>query len=232
CIHSSIVCSIDSFGAEEVRLYDRHINDTHLRECLQSLLKRYDQLESADSANNRPLFESIYLIYNLGSNDALLRYGTLPLRLQRHGLVRKSYRLALNYDKRLYYQCIQTLTAIKPPILALLASTKLPKLFHMAIKTMSFAYHSPNTKFPVSTVSQWLCPFESNAQTAEEYIEKLCQSYGLVVVNGSVGFNKTKFAETPQLFANQKWSSFEFKLKELSLPSLLRGRHELSYCEE
>jgi len=113
-----------------------------------------------------------------------------------------------------------------------LAATKLPILFRMAIKTMSFGYHSTNTQFPIRTLSQWLCPFESNAQTADKYVESLCQAYGLSVTDGSVAFNKNCFTDTAQPFAIQKWSSFEISLKELSLSSLLRGRHELPFCEE
>ena len=169
-----------SFGAENVKLYDSHINDIHLRECLQSLLKRYDDLpncgEKSGGANNRPLFETIYLIYNLGTNDALLRYGTLPAPLKAHRLVRKAFRLGLYYQNHMYYQCVQSMATLKPPIVALLASTKLPILFRMAIKTMSFGYHSTNTQFPIRTLSQWLCPFESNAQTADKYVESLCQA--------------------------------------------------------
>ncbi|CAG2183079.1 unnamed protein product [Oppiella nova] len=124
------------------------------------------------------------------------------------------------------------MAALKPPILALLASTYLPKVFLMAIKVMSFGYSSPNTQFPIRTLSQWLCPFESNPQKADNYIENMCQSYGLDVNTDCIGFNKTKFKETAKPYENQKWSSLEFSLKELSLSSLLIGRHELSHFEE
>ncbi|CAG2183094.1 unnamed protein product, partial [Oppiella nova] len=165
-------------------------------------------------------------------NDALKRYGTLPDHLKRHRLVCNTYRLALSYQNRLYYQTIQSIAALKPPILALLASTYLPKVFLMAIKVMSFGYSSPNTQFPIRKLSQWLCPFESNAQKADNYIENMCQSYGLDVNTDCIGFNKTKFKETAKPYENQKWSSLEFSLKELSLSSLLIGRHELSHFEE
>ncbi len=185
----------NSFGNEVVRLYDDHINDIHLRECLQSLLKRYDSTPTIDSTKFRPLFESIYLIYNLGSNDALLRYGTLPSKLKKHHLIRECFKIGLDFEKGMYYQVINSMMSLQPTILALISSLKLPKLHFMALKTMSFAYNSPNIKFPIRILSKWFCPFESNTTKADKYVIDLCRNYGLSVDNEGVTFSRNQFNE-------------------------------------
>ncbi|XP_054160977.1 germinal-center associated nuclear protein-like [Oppia nitens] len=220
------------FGDEEVRLYDRHINDTHLRECLQSLLKRYDRLVDVSDARNRPLFETIYLLYNMDSDDALSRYGTLPAELKKHRLVLTAFHIVVNYKKKFFYPIIQSLITLKPPIISLLASISLPKLHAMAIKVLSVGYSSPNTQFPIETLRHWLCPFETNAQKADKYLYQLCQYYGLSVTDGTVAFNKSKFTEQSKTMSQQKWSSFEFIISEVTLSSLVRGRHENISLEE
>ena len=191
-----LIVNVFSFGDQDIRLYDKHINETHLRECLQSLLKRYDTIEDTRKTRFRPLFESIYLIQNLGTNEALLRYGSLPSEMKNHKMVFKSYKLGLNLLNGLYYQVIQSIAAIEVPILAALGATKIPEIHSMAIKKLCFGYSSPNTRFPIRILSQWLCPFEKNLKTADNYIEELSKNYGLNVINDSIAFNKTDFNET------------------------------------
>ena len=193
---NAVLFDFVSFGDQEVRLYDKHINETHLRECLQSLLKRYDCVQNTERTKFRPLFESLYLIYNLGTNEALLRYGNLPQTMRTHHMIDRYFKISLAHSKGLYYQVIQSIISLQAPILLLLASTKVPELHSMAVKRLCFAYSSPNTRFPIRIASEWLCPFETNPKKADNYISELVRNYGMDVIDDWIAFNKNDFNET------------------------------------
>lgn len=70
--------------------FDPKICRQHLQECLKKVLKCYDSLyESAgvekdarDAAVHRELIESLYLLLNLGSSEALARAICIPIEFK------------------------------------------------------------------------------------------------------------------------------------------------------
>lgn len=72
---------------EDVNNFDPVINSTHLQECLKRLLCMYnycDELDKVDGEinkyliENRPDFEALYLVLNLGNSEAIVRALNLP----------------------------------------------------------------------------------------------------------------------------------------------------------
>lgn len=71
---------------EHYNIFDQHINNVHFQECLKRLMCAYDELNClCDVKNdgkdfyvdflveNRPYFESLYILLNLGNGDAITR---------------------------------------------------------------------------------------------------------------------------------------------------------------
>lgn len=71
---------------ENINEFDPHINNVHLQECLKRLLYAYDDLNYISERDgndrdvfnvfldtNRPYFESLYILLNLGNSTAILR---------------------------------------------------------------------------------------------------------------------------------------------------------------
>lgn len=72
---------------EEVNNFDPVINNTHLQECLKRLLCMYDYCDEVDIVDgeiksylieNRPHFEALYLVLNMGNSEAMVRALNLP----------------------------------------------------------------------------------------------------------------------------------------------------------
>ena len=61
-------------------VFDQKINDTHIQECLKRLLRFYDS--EPGPHDNQEEFESVYVLYNLGSVEALRHMLQLPLILR------------------------------------------------------------------------------------------------------------------------------------------------------
>ena len=58
--------------AETMDNYDPKINNTHLQECLKRLLVLYAGTVSLAPPQNYGTFMALYLLFNLGCNDAIL----------------------------------------------------------------------------------------------------------------------------------------------------------------
>lgn len=75
---------------ENPNAFDPHLNNIHLQECLKRLLCAYDELCVCKTENddkdvsinfikeNRPYFESLYIVLNMGNQSALRRGLNLP----------------------------------------------------------------------------------------------------------------------------------------------------------
>lgn len=133
----------------------------------------------------------------MGTNEPYFRYGTLSKTLRAHHMIKKCFRLSLDFNAGLYYQALQAINQLRPTVLALSAATKISEIHLQAIRTMSFAYSSPNTQFPIDTLCQWLCPFE-RADESYQYLTNIFEKCGLTVKNRCVLFNKSHFQYTPE----------------------------------
>lgn len=54
----------------------------HLQECLKKLLCCYDAVRGDKALRHRHTFESMYLVFNLGSSEAIARGLSLPAALR------------------------------------------------------------------------------------------------------------------------------------------------------
>lgn len=65
---------------EPVDIFVPTLNNNQIQETLKWLLSQYQESDSCH--DNRVLFESIYLLYNLGNSEALRHYLQLEKRLR------------------------------------------------------------------------------------------------------------------------------------------------------
>ncbi|KAI1289644.1 SAC3 domain-containing protein 1 [Halotydeus destructor] len=144
------------------RLYDSVINETHIKECLQILLVHYSE-QNSKAICRRPLFESMYLLYNLGSTDAMLRYGSLPKSLQQNSRIKRAFKMSLEYMNSNCYKVLATLKSLD--IQELLAVHKNVKSAQRKLLSQIIqGFSSQTCKFPVDHFIKMMCPFRNANQ--------------------------------------------------------------------
>lgn len=98
----------------------------HLQECLKKLLHCYDEVESESNAQrNRPTFECLYLIFNLGSAEAISRTLSLP----KHVFIDRALQklcldMSVNYFGQNHYRVMLRMRRL-PVVLRAVAALKL-----------------------------------------------------------------------------------------------------------
>jgi hypothetical protein len=160
----------------------------------------HSQQQESNILLHRPLFEAIYLMYHLGSTQGLVRYGSISLspQLRETPIVKRTFQISVQFLRANYYRVLQSLLSTQPLILAICASTHIPKIHHLAIHRMAHAYHSKTLKFPIETLSKWLCPFEIKNKKVDDYVRELCSHYSLNVVGHEIIFDKNSLSASAE----------------------------------
>ncbi|XP_053500122.1 SAC3 domain-containing protein 1 isoform X2 [Ictalurus furcatus] len=198
---------------EPLRLYDPHINDIHLQECLSWLLECYSEGQYEHQAE----FQALSLLYNLGSTRTLQRALELPERVRLSPPVQLA--LAVN---RAY-------TELNPVRLLRLAQ-KLDFIQACALHRhllscrrdllllYSHGHNSRNCRFPIQKLADVLSLDCSLAG-------QLCQAHGIQVSGDCVVFSKASFSESPckELQCAQMHKLVDDKQHNLSVGSIIHG---------
>ncbi|XP_006818916.1 SAC3 domain-containing protein 1-like [Saccoglossus kowalevskii] len=175
---------------EPIMNFDPHINKTHTQECLKKLLVCYEEYEH--SFDSQVEFEVLYLLYNLGSMEALSHVLSLPEHIRIH----EDMKFALDLSKAFLENNFVRLFTLLPNSTALQACAVQQNLLHIkskALQVVSTGFSSKNTRFPVSILTKWL-DFTEELHTIE-----FCQHHGLIVENNFVHLMKTAF-KIPQSY--------------------------------
>ncbi|XP_066253667.1 SAC3 domain-containing protein 1 isoform X2 [Euwallacea similis] len=184
---------------EPISNFDPHINQTHLQECLKRLLCLYDEWDNISEFNGknqncislrkvkkvRPMFEALYLILNLGSSTPLLRALNLSKNMRR-GIIELAILVSLNYSKNNYVKVGRLIKKL-PVLLQAVAMIHLPEVRRRALQTMSVAYNSKNSTFPLELLQKFLL-YED-----VECTNKDCIYYGVQCKEQNVVFIKSDF---------------------------------------
>ena len=163
-------------------------------ECLRLLLHKYDEMNDTKRFC-RPLFEAIYIIHYLGSSEGLIRYGKLPKEIKNHNLIKTAFRISIDFMNSHYYRVIRQLHKLKLTILLIIGSFHIPKVYLITFQRMSHAYGSKNSKFPLSVLTQWLCPSYGQESKARQFTIELCEFYGMPIQDEFVILNKNYINE-------------------------------------
>lgn len=71
-----------------IEYFDPKICNQHLQECLKKLLCAYDdcdlnQTSGEYDTSKRIIIESIYIVFNLGATEAIIRALTVPISIKK-----------------------------------------------------------------------------------------------------------------------------------------------------
>lgn len=171
--------------------FDPKICEHHLHECINKTLTCYNDLAASDSSTlrRRAFIEAIYLIVNLGKEEALRRYFALPSELKAIDYLKDAYRMSLNYMLGNYYRTTSIMSEL-PHVLCALASLHLPFIRKHILRSFSIAYSSNNNPVSLEFVRSFTLHANNDALANE-----LCH-YKLEILNdpeNCVQFRKNKF---------------------------------------
>lgn len=199
---------------ESPNVFDAHINDTHLQECLKRLIVLYT---SSDSRNLHVAeFFAVYLVLNLGSAESL-SLGVQTKHLYGSDPVFKiALELCLAWFNQNYVRTFRLVQRL--PMLHLWAINRhLHSIRCVTLQVMNSAFASRNLSYPLSSLTRLLL-HDSESET-----EELCRSSGLNVDdNGNVCFSRAKFHPSKQSPFHCKWIDRRFQEDDLS--QLLEGQ--------
>uniref|UniRef100_A0A1A9W8W1 SAC3/GANP/THP3 conserved domain-containing protein n=1 Tax=Glossina brevipalpis TaxID=37001 RepID=A0A1A9W8W1_9MUSC len=130
---------------ETIGNFDEKICELHLQECLKRILISYDNVAcnkmTENDIKNRAFIEALYQIFNLGSNEALSRYGLMPPEIKSNAVFAFSFKICLSYLQGNLYRVLMGLQSL-PHILCAIGSLKMQMLRKKLLETFSSTYHS------------------------------------------------------------------------------------------
>lgn len=135
----------------EISKFDPKICGQHLQECLKKVLKCYDDLaENQNKSTKRPLIEAIYLIFNLGSEEAMQRavmvHRDPQLRFDENILA--SWMISKYCWQGNYFRAIKHTKHLPVLLQGLIFAKHIQQWRDKLLKEFSFAYNSPNVSIP------------------------------------------------------------------------------------
>ncbi|XP_072552972.1 SAC3 domain-containing protein 1 [Salminus brasiliensis] len=198
---------------QPLRLYDPHINDTHLQESLSWLLECYAEGQH----KHQDEFQALSLLYNLGSPRATQHALALPQRVRHSPPVQLALAVSRAYMER-------------NPVRLLRLARKLDFLQACALHRhllssrrdllllYSHGHSSRNCRFPIQKLADILSLEQSLAA-------QLCQAHGIQISGDWVVFSKSAFTESPsgELQCAHMHKLVDDKQRDLSVGSIIHG---------
>uniref|UniRef100_W5K5K4 SAC3 domain containing 1 n=1 Tax=Astyanax mexicanus TaxID=7994 RepID=W5K5K4_ASTMX len=198
---------------QPLRLYDPHINDTHLQESLSWLLECYAEGQH----KHQDEFQALSLLYNLGSPQATQHALALPHKVRTSPPVQLALAVSRAYMER-------------NPVRLLRLAQKLDFLQACALHRhllscrrdllllYNHGHSSKNCRFPIQKLADILSLEQSLAV-------QLCQAHGIQINGDWVVFSKGSFTESPSegLQCAHMHKLVEDKQRGLSVGSIIHG---------
>uniref|UniRef100_A0A336M416 CSON011834 protein n=1 Tax=Culicoides sonorensis TaxID=179676 RepID=A0A336M416_CULSO len=131
--------------------FDPKICEQHLQECLKKILVCYDDLPRSQLSDNRITIEALYLIFNLGRSEALLRGISLPKIVKKYPLIKLALKISINFWQNNHFSVLKQMKDL-PPMLLAVASLKINHIRRHLLLTFSVAYSSKQLSVPI----EWL----------------------------------------------------------------------------
>ncbi|XP_076438956.1 SAC3 domain-containing protein 1-like [Babylonia areolata] len=198
--------------------YDPVINDQHLLECLKQLLRLYASIPGPHP--HQPLFEALYLLHNLGSQESLTHGVALPRSVRSTPLVQGALAVNMAFLQGNYVRFFRHALKLSSPLCLCTVHRHFHHMRVFALRVMCMAYSSKACQFPVATLHTLL-------HTDTGQLRELLHSCGLLqgsdkVSAQHVNFLKTKFS-APSKVDRCKQPELDTRLKEVDITSLLLG---------
>ncbi|XP_066528563.1 SAC3 domain-containing protein 1 isoform X2 [Hoplias malabaricus] len=170
---------------QPLRLYDPHINNTHLQECISWLLECY----SKGQHKHQNEFQALNLLYNLGSPHAIQHTLELPHGVQHSAPVQLALAVSSAYMERNPVRLLRLAQRLD-----FLQACALHRHLHSCRKDLlllySHGHSSRNCRFPIQKLAD-LLTLECSVAA------QLCQTHGIQLNGDYVVFCKSSFSENP-----------------------------------
>lgn len=183
---------------EQIANFDPKICGQHLQECLKKTLTCYDEMTGRKTkypSSRRPLIESIYLVFNLGSEEAMQRglYIQSDLELKFEDCVRSSWTISRCCWQGNYYRALKSMWQLPCILQGLIYAKHVQGWRQRLLNSLSSAYSSPNVSIPFDFLIRITCLDETHLKTFCSHVNIEINS-----PNSVVKFNKkSHLYETP-----------------------------------
>ncbi|XP_065217397.1 germinal-center associated nuclear protein [Planococcus citri] len=204
------VYSAYTFCEESPNNFDPKLNNDQLIDCLTRFIKLYEDHPSPKYTDSYAKIEALYLIVNFDKVEIINRAVLLELP---HQDFQDTVKLVLKSYTNNYCDVFRSLPFMSLLPACLFVALHLNKIRRRALETMSFAYSSKKTEYPISKLKPDLL-FNSWDEAIKE-----CQFYGIVVNSeNNVQFSKRILNSE----ANpRRLQHLDTKLAKISLPNLI-----------
>lgn len=174
---------------EDISSFDPKICGQHLQECLKKALTCYDEMSIAGTRTQlprRPLIESIYLAYNLDSEEALERGVAIrsDTELKYEDCYLAIWEISRHCWQGNYYRALKLLKHLPVLLQGLVYAKHIQGWRQQLLNSLSFAYSSPNVSVPLDFLSRI-------THLNERELKATCSHYNIEINPPTVAkFNK------------------------------------------
>ncbi|XP_039622766.1 SAC3 domain-containing protein 1 [Polypterus senegalus] len=201
---------------EPAQHFEPKINDTHVQECFNWLLGSY----KLGTHPNEPEFQSLALLYNLGSAKALSYALQLPEGVRHAAPVQLAFSINRAFLERNFVRFFRLVRKL-PYLQSCAIHRHLGCCQRELLRLYSQAYSSKNCRYPVELLT------ETFALDSTLEVTELCQRHGLVVCGDFVVFSKMSFIDQGDVTSRHTYKLVDSKLREQTIADVLHG---LSWC--
>ncbi|XP_014675450.1 PREDICTED: SAC3 domain-containing protein 1-like [Priapulus caudatus] len=167
---------------EPLANFDPHLNNIQAMECMKMLLVNFSNMRNPPIKEAQEL-EALYLLFNLGSTDAMLHAYECHRDIRECAKVRLALNLNRAYMEGNYvhlFRLVRKLTFLEMCSM----HRHVPKLHRLTIQQMSVAYSSKVLTYPVEQLRRLLL-LDTECMAAD-----LCRYYGITIDGKRIRFIK------------------------------------------
>ncbi|KAL8183923.1 UNVERIFIED_CONTAM: hypothetical protein K2H54_001401 [Gekko kuhli] len=198
--------------------FDAHLHRAQAQECFAALRRAYrdDEEDSAAAAAAEPLFQALFLLFNLGTPDALWHILQLPHHIRASSELSTARAINLAYLERNFARFFRLAREL-PYLQSCALHPHMAGARRLALLTFSHGFSSRNCRYPLDRLAHLL------ATDSLKEAEALCQAQGLTILEGSVVFQKGSFKDSGPLNHRPSFLLVDGKWGETTLHEFTEG---------
>ncbi|XP_039214470.1 SAC3 domain-containing protein 1 [Crotalus tigris] len=176
-------------GHEAPARFDAHLHDGQLRETFAALRRAYRR---PDAHPAQPRFQALFLLYHLGSPDALWQILQLTDNIRASPDLKAALAIHWAFLERNFARFFRLAREL-PYLPSCALYPHLAKTRRLALLTFSHGFNAKNCRYPLARLTHLL------AIDSPEEATDLCRAHGLAVIDESIVFQKGSFRDSAPL---------------------------------
>uniref|UniRef100_A0A6J0VAB4 SAC3 domain-containing protein 1 n=1 Tax=Pogona vitticeps TaxID=103695 RepID=A0A6J0VAB4_9SAUR len=199
--------------------FDAHLHRGHVQETFAALRRAYRQAEEEEEEEGGPplpsqaRFQALFLLYHLGSTEALWQTLQLPEEVRTSPELRTALAINGAFLERNFARFFRLARAL-PYLPSCALHQHLGSVRRLALMTFSSGFSARNCRYPLPRLARLL------AMDDLEEAAELCRAHGLAVTEGSVVFQKSSFKDCSPRTARTDGLLVEGKREKVTLLEL------------